>query len=139
MKDALSPEWKNRLRHFDSNAAQIEQQAAAAGVPMVAVLVPYRSQASMISMGEWPAGYNPYKLDDELRAIITSHGGTYVSILPGFRSVPNAEQYYLPIDGHPTAEGHAILAELLAKALTSGAVPDLRGASLAQNANGPRK
>ena len=83
-------------------------------------------------MGEWPAGFNPYKLDDELRAIITSHGGTYVDILPGFRDVPNAEQYYLPLDGHPTAEGHAVIAGLLAKALTSGAVPELRAPTVLQ-------
>jgi hypothetical protein len=132
LKETLNAEWQNRLRHFDGQAARIEKQATGAGIPLVAVLVPYRAQASVISMGEWPAGFNPYKLDDELRAIITSHGGTYVDILPGFRDVPNAEQYYLPLDGHPTAEGHAVIAGLLAKALTSGAVPELRAPTVLQ-------
>jgi hypothetical protein len=79
----------------------------------------------MLSMGEWPAGFDPYKLDIELRGIVESHHGTYVDILPAFRGIPNSEQYYLPLDGHPNAGGHRIVAGLLAKALTDGAVPEL--------------
>jgi hypothetical protein len=77
-------------------------------------------------MGEWPAGYNPYKLDDELRPLITRHGGTYIDILPGFRDIPNPEQYYYPVDGHPNADGNRIISGLLANVLTGGAVPALQ-------------
>ena len=77
----------------------------------------------MISLGKWPAGYDPYKLGEEVRAIVTSHGGAYIDILPDFRTVPDPEQYYYPIDNHPDARGHAIIADMLAKELTSGAVP----------------
>jgi hypothetical protein len=124
--------WLNRIKEFDGVAADIERRAATANVPLVAVLVPVRAQAAMISMGHWPPGYDPYKLNDDLRAIITSHGGTYVDILPGFRTVPNAGKYFLPVDGHPTAQGHAIISLPLAKELTSGAVPALRAANPSQ-------
>jgi hypothetical protein len=90
------------------------------------VLLPNRAQAAMISMGEWPAGYDPYKLDAELRSIVTSHGGIYIDILPDFRAIPNPEQHYLPVDSHPDAGGHAIIAAMLAKELTGGAVPALK-------------
>jgi len=122
--------WKNHLMEFDKYAADIEGRAKAANIPFVAVLVPNRPQAALISMGEWPRGYDPYKLSDELRSIILSHGGIYVDICPDFRSVPNSEQYYLPVDGHPDATGHAIISGFLAKELTSGAVPELKAASL---------
>jgi hypothetical protein len=118
--------WQNRLRRFDSDAADIESQARTAGVPLVVVLLPSRQQVTLISMNDWPAGYDPYKLDDELRAIITSHGETYIDIMHGFRDIPHAEQYYLPVDGHPDARGHAIISELLVKELTDGSVPPLR-------------
>ena len=118
-------DWRNNLREFDRAAAAIEKQSSTAGVPLVASLVPNRAQAAMISMGQWPVGYDPYKLDNELRAIIVSHGGIYIDILPDFRAVPNPERHYFPVDGHPDAAGHAMIAGLLAKELTSGAVPAL--------------
>jgi hypothetical protein len=121
-----SAAWQSRLRQFDIYIADLEERARAAGVPLVVVMVPNRAQAAMISMGEWPAGYDPYKLDDELRSIITSHGGTYIDILPDFRDIPNPEQGYFPVDGHPNAGGHAIVSRLLAKELTSGVIPALR-------------
>jgi hypothetical protein len=130
-----SAEWQNNLRQFDLVVDGIERQAKDAGVPLVAVLVPNRAQAAMISMGEWPAGYDPYKLDDELRGIIQSHGGTYIDILPDFRSIPAPEQHYFPVDGHPDAGGHAMISSLLAKELTSGAVPALTAATPPQVAS----
>jgi hypothetical protein len=113
----------------DSYSAEIAGKAQAAGVPLVAVLVPNRAQAAMISMGEWPAGFDPYKLNDRLRSIVVSHGGTYIDILPDFRGIPNPEQYWFPLDGHPDASGHAVIAALLAKELTGGAIPTLRVAA----------
>ena len=119
-------EWQNRLQQFESDVDGIEEQSAAAGIPFVAVLIPNRAQAAMISMGEWPAGYDPYKLDKELRGIVTRHGGTYLDILQDYRDVPNPERGYFPVDGHPNADGHAMISRMLAKELTSGVIPELR-------------
>jgi hypothetical protein len=126
LKQDLSPEWETHLRQFDSDAAVIEGRARAEGIPFVAAFIPDRVQAAMISMGQWPKGEDPYKLDNELRAIITCHGGIYLDIAPDFRNIPDPEQGYLTVDGHPNTEGHAIIAGLLARELTSGAIPELR-------------
>lgn len=135
LRNNPSPEWEAHLREFDAYATDIEARAKAAGVPLVASLVPNRAQAAMISMGQWPAGFDPYRLGRDLRTIITSHGGAYVDILPDFRTVPNPEHYYYPVDGHPDAGGHAIISAFLAKEL-SGAVPELRAAGQSQLALG---
>jgi hypothetical protein len=132
LKAVPSPVWERRLQQFDSEAAHMEAQATAAGVPFVAVLIPNRAQAAMISMGKWPDGYDPYKLDNELRAIITRHGGIYIDILPGYRALPNPEEDYFPVDGHPNASGHAIISGMLAKALTNGSIPALKAATQPQ-------
>jgi len=116
-------EWQERLKQFDSDAADAAARSRASGVAFAAVLVPNRAQAAMISMGAWPVGYNPYKLDEDLRSIVTSHDGIYIDILPDFRAIPNPDQHYFPVDGHPDATGHAIIAAFLAKELSSGAVP----------------
>lgn len=123
-----SAEWRTNLQSFDSDADLIEGRARAEGVPLVAVLLPSRAQAAMISMHVWPKGFDPYYVVDQLRSIIVGHGGTYVDILPDFRGIPNPERGYLPVDGHPNAQGHAMLSELLARALTNGTVPALKPA-----------
>jgi hypothetical protein len=127
-------EWQRHLADYDPYAADIEGRARAAGVPLVAVLVPERAQAAMISMGDWPVGYNPFRLGDEVRSIVASHGGIYIDILPGYRDIPNPERGYFPADGHPNAEGHRIISGLLAKALTSGAVPALQDGAAPEGA-----
>jgi len=117
--------------------ASIENQAKAAGVPLVTVLVPDRAQAAMISMGEWPEGFDPYKLNNQVRSIVVSHGGIYVDIFAGFRTVPNPEQGYFLIDGHPNAQGHLLVSELLAQQLMSGVIPPLKAADQSRPASGP--
>ena len=135
LKAETDAEWRNHLRQFDIDDASIEAQAKAAGVPLVTVLLPNRAQAAMISMGEWPAGFDPYTLDNELRSIVVSHGGTYLDILPRFRSVVNPEQYFFEVNGHPDAHGHLLVSEMLASELTGGAIPPLKAASPNQAAS----
>jgi hypothetical protein len=125
LRSELSQEWKDRLRKFDSYAAEIARRAKTAGVPIVVVMVPTRAQAAMISMDEWPEGFDPFTMDKELGSIIRRRGETYVDILSDFRLTSNPEQHYYPIDGHPDADAHAMIARFLAKELTSGAVPEL--------------
>jgi len=129
LRTKLGPKWQSSLATFETYAAAFESEAKQARIPFVVVLVPNRAQAAMISMGSsaWPAGYDPYKLDGEIRAIIERHGGTYVGVLPEFAKIPNPERHFFPVDGHPDTDGHAMLSDVLAKGLTSGAVPDLAG------------
>jgi hypothetical protein len=123
LKTESSATWKRQLDNFESIAAEFARRAAAAHVRFASVMIPNRAQAAMISKGDWPKGTDPYQLDDEMRATIASHGGVYLEILPAFREIPGAEHYYFPVDGHPDAEAHAIIARLLAQELTGGAAP----------------
>jgi hypothetical protein len=119
--------WTEQLQEVDSDAATLEAQAHDAGVPVVAAYLPGPVQTSMVSIGQWSTGIDPYQLDDKLRLIIESHGGRFIDLLPDFRAIPNPERYYFPVDGHPTPEGHVVLTTMLAKELTSGVVPGLSG------------
>jgi hypothetical protein len=124
----LTQEWEARLRKFQTYVEQVGKMSRNEGVPIVAVMVPNRAQAALISMEEWPQGIDPFRLDRELRLITTSQGGTYIDILPYFRATPNPERHYYPLDGHLDGDGHAIIAEFLAKELSGGAVPELKAA-----------
>ncbi len=120
-----SDNWQNHVKQFSLIFAKLSTQAKAAGVPMVVVLIPNRGQTAMISNGTWPDGFDPFKLDKSLRMVVTTNGESYISILPDYRSIPNPERGYFSVDGHPNSNGHALLADLLAKELTSGAIPEL--------------
>jgi hypothetical protein len=126
LKSEPSAEWQKRLHDFDMNDAKMEAQARAAGVPMVAALMPDRAQATMIQMGEWPAGFDPYKIDEELRSIVTSHGGIYIDLPRDLGTIPNPRIGYYPVDGHLNSRGQSMFEALLAKELTSGAIPALQ-------------
>jgi hypothetical protein len=98
-------------------------------VPVAVTLLSERPQAAMIARGEWPASFDPYKLDTELRSAIALAHGTYLDILPELTHVPNMERHFMPLDGHPDSEGHAMIAHLLAKELLKRALPELRAAA----------
>jgi hypothetical protein len=123
LKTEPSASWQDLLKNLESQAEGFEKQAHDADIPFVAVFLPNRAQAAMISTNSWPPGYDPYKLDDELRTVIEAHGGTFVDVLPDFRSEPDPWKCYFPVDGHLNTKGHAIVSRMLAKKLTAGAVP----------------
>lgn len=121
-----SPVWQSRIRNFDADIAEFTSRAKAAGVPMAAVYVPNRAQVAMISMGNPPPGYDPFHLDQDLGQTIWQDGATFLDILPEYRGVADPERHYFPIDGHPDADGHALISRFLAKELTAGQVPALK-------------
>jgi hypothetical protein len=126
LKAQLSPEWKAHLTEAQNAAAVVWERAALAGVPIGVTMLPNRAQAAMLSLGDWPEGYDPFVLSDNLRSITTKLGGYYVDILPNFRAIPRMEQYYYPIDGHPDSAAHAIIATMLTEELTNGTIPALK-------------
>ena len=139
LKTEPDAKWQMQLEYFDAELAEIAGLAKNARVPLVAVFVPNRPQAAMISKGDWPAGYDPFKLENELRDSLLSHGGHFIDILPDYRGVPSPERDYFPADGHPNAGGQAIISRFLAKELTSGAVPELKSSAPSDLAMEPGK
>jgi len=124
-----SPAWQERLKDFDGDVADIAAQARAAGVPFAVAYVPSRVQAAMISMNTWPAGYDPYKLDDELGPIVQSHGGSYLMLSSSMHTSPKPESGYFPVDGHLNPDGNMLVSKQLSSKLTSGIIPGLAAAS----------
>ena len=122
LKVQPSAQWQDRLRNFEGYADRIVDKVNAAGVPLTAALIPDRAQAVIIARNRWKAGFDPYALNNQLREIIETHGGTSLDVLHHYRNAPGATEDYFPVDGHPNAEGHALLARF-ADELTSASVP----------------
>lgn len=129
LRSPLAATWLTNLDKFDRYYSDIQAQASSIGAKLVVVMLPSRAQAAMISMNEWPVGFDPYLLGRAVRSSVERHGGTYVDILSDFRSVPNPEQRYFPVDGHPDAGWHEMVSNMLSRALTAGMVPGLTAAA----------
>jgi hypothetical protein len=121
----LDPQWQNRLHYFEQEFASIAARAKEKNIRIVVVLVPSRGQAALVSRGHWDPQFDPYKLDNDMRQIVVRNGGIYLDILPSYRSIPYAENGFYPVDGHPDADGHSVIAKLLVQQLTGGAIPAL--------------
>jgi hypothetical protein len=134
LKTEPSERWQSDLKEFAGYDADVQAKARAAGIPLVVVILPNRVQAAMISMGQWPDGFDPYKFGNDVRSILENNGGTYIDILHHFRNIPNPERNYYALDGHIDPNGHAIVSGLLARELTGGAVPSLAAIPEQRNA-----
>ena len=121
--------WHVQQQNFEIELNGITGSAKSAGIPLVAAFVPNRPLAAMLSRGDWPSGYNPFKVDCEVRQSILQHGGSFIDILGDYRRVPGPERDYFPVDGHPDAAGHATIARLISRELTSGKVPELKAST----------
>jgi hypothetical protein len=129
LKTKPGAKWQMQLQYFDAELSEIAELAKNAGVNLVAVFVPNRPQAAMISKGEWPPGYDPFMLEHQIRDSIVSDGGHFIDIVPDYRDIPSPERDYFPLDGHPNADGQTIIFKFLAKELTSGAVSELKAST----------
>ena len=129
LKTEPDAKWQMQWHYFDTELAEIAGLANKARVPLVAVFVPNRPQVAMISKGDWPAGYDPFKLEYAVRDSVVSHGGRFIDILPDYRGIPSPERDYFPVDGHPDSAGQANIFRFLVKALTSGVVPELKAST----------
>ena len=120
-----SNEQDGRMSVFSSDVKTIVDQAKVAGVPVVATFLPNRGEADLLTMSPMPAGIVPGRRNGEVRAILTSNGATYIDVLPDLQETPNLDGLYDQLGYHLNAEGHAVLTQILARALTSGTVPAL--------------
>jgi hypothetical protein len=126
LEDHPGPEWQDKLQRFGGYSADMISRAKAAGVPLVVVVLPRHAQAVMIASGDWPSTLDPFAFGEQIKPIVEREGGVYIDILPDFRNLPHIHNGFYPVDPHLNVAGHAMVAGVLEKALTSGPVPELR-------------
>jgi hypothetical protein len=59
----------------------------------------------------------------ELQAMAGRTGAQFADVFPRFAARPHAERLFYAVDGHPTGEANAIIADALEQTLTDGTVP----------------
>ncbi len=130
----LSTAWQSKLKEFEQYFAHVESKSRQARIPLIAAVLPTRAEATMIAIDQWPTGLDPYKFGEEVRMIVERNGGTYIDLLHSFSRLPDTDQFYYPVDGHPNARGQSVFASLLAKGLIAQD-PDLTTYNRVHNKN----
>ncbi len=115
-------EEEGRMAQFSSYVMTIVDEAKGAGAPVVATVVPNRGESDLLEMSPGSAVDGADRLGDELRAILVSNGATYIDAVTPLQRAPNLDKLYDRVGYHLNANGHAVLTQILAKALTDGAV-----------------
>ena len=125
LRKSFTPLWQERVQHFDSELQKNQAWTSAAKVKLAVVFIPSRPQAEMLSDGDWPHGFDPRELNDELKQRVNRAGALYIDILPQFQTEATAGRLYFPVDGHPNEEGSAFIAQAIAQSLKDGRVASL--------------
>lgn len=127
MRAPLPEQWRARVAEFDGRVAGIQAMAARRRVPFVIVFAPQRAQAGLVAGAAGAgsgalAGFDALVLPRALAAAAAAHGAVFVDsdaeIAPGTPT----ERLFYPVNGHPNAEGHRLIARSLVRRLLA---PDL--------------
>lgn len=121
LRPPFTPEWQMRLRIADLVIGRIADQARAASVPLIVAFVPLRAQAAMSADPSESAGADPFALGRALQKIVTGHGGYFADVTDLTREIPDQSELYYPVDTHPTAQGHALIARSVERVMLDAA------------------
>ena len=109
----LAETWRNRVSDVGVLLNKITSQTVPAGVPVLLFYLPARAQAALAIPKYARPGIDPFLLGNALRAISTKSGVLFVDSTPAFASAHNFDSLFYEADGHPTSEGHAVLAKVM--------------------------
>jgi hypothetical protein len=117
LRPPFTPAWKARFAAADRMIGWMSDKARDHGVPLVVVFLPNRPETALVSMPR--AGIDPFALPNALGRIVRAHHAIFVDLtrMTAAANAPNSLFY--PIDGHPTAAAHALIAKALVPLLVS--------------------
>jgi hypothetical protein len=129
-----APGWQQHFADFDRVVGDMADQLRSAGVPLIFVSVPSRPQAAMFGSQQLPPYVDPFAFGHEIDQIAARHGAGYVDISEVFGHIPDPENLFYVVDGHPTADGQKVIAQYIEQKLQDGSVAAFSHCALAQNA-----
>jgi hypothetical protein len=100
----------------------------ARGVPLVLLPVPNRIEAALISDRVTLPDVDPWAFSSQLQAIGARTGVRVVDVFARFAARPHAERLFYAVDGHPTGDANALLADVLVRTLKT--VPAFSGCAI---------
>ncbi len=115
--DPLPPRWATRVDKMGEIIARIGEQAKAANIPFILAYAPRRAQVLLDIPKYRRPNVDPLAIDRRLQQIAAANGAIFIDTTPSFAASPRYNSLFYIADGHPTAEGHAIIARDVASTL----------------------
>jgi SGNH hydrolase-like domain, acetyltransferase AlgX len=127
LRPPFSPEWQQRLAAADAIIGETAARFRAAGVPLMVMLIPQRTQAELLSMKKRPSGIDPFALQRALEAIAKKHGATTIDLFSQFASDAHPANFYYPVDNHLNEDGSRAVASSIVKSLSNSGIAAFDG------------
>jgi hypothetical protein len=127
----VAPEWQEHYRVADLLIGEMADAYHQAGIPVILMPGVIHNQAALVHAKEIPDTLDPYAFYRQMEDIASRHGMLYIDTLQPFRAL-GSQDFFYPVDSHPTGKGQAIFADLLARKLVDGSISAFSGCSKKQ-------
>lgn len=127
LRPPFSPEWQHRLAIADSVIGKTAARFRAAGVPLLVMLIPQRTQAELLTMKNRPSGIDPLALQRALSAIAQKHGAKTIDLFSQFARDPHPANFYYPVDNHLNVDGSQAVARSIVTSLSNSGIAAFDG------------
>ncbi|WP_174296658.1 SGNH/GDSL hydrolase family protein [Sphingomonas bacterium] len=107
----LPPKWKSRVEQIDALLKKMTAVTTPAGIKVVLVYVPRRVHAVLEIPRYAIAKLDVHILDRELQAAAHANGAEFIDTTPNFAAARNFNSLFYIADGHPSGDGHALIAK----------------------------
>ena len=129
MKYPFSPSWQKRIANTDMLMQGMVSKARAASVPMALVVVPYTTDAALLSTPP-RQGLSPNAFQNAMSEVASHSNIPVIDTVPDFGGRPNAMKLFYVVDGHMQKDGEKLLADSLLNRLLTAAPSVFQGCSL---------
>ncbi len=127
LRPPFSPAWQQRLAAADAIIGETAARFHAAGVPLLLMVIPQRTQAELLSMKKRPPGIDPFAIQRALSSIAEKHGVGYIDLSSQIMRDPHPANFYYPVDNHLNEDGSRVVARSIVASLSSSGIAAFDG------------
>lgn len=125
----LSSSWQARFDALEHLLSSMAARCRQAGVPLVIMAVPSRSQAILLDGAGQIPHTDPFAFSSLLKSMTTRLGCVYADAFYEFNRTPHSDKFFYSVDLHLDGEGHELLSRALIRKCLDGSIPALNAST----------
>ena len=125
LRQPFTPLWQERLHDFNTIVVDMAARLRKAGIPLVVVALPARSQVALLLEHDKPVGTDAYAFEREIETTCRNAHVTFIPTLSAFAKTPNGDKLFYIFDTHINGDGNGIISQEIANRVLHGSTPVL--------------